>query len=154
LILRGFSKLGLILLFCSLLSCQLLAQDCDQIEGNLRMQTDLYDEAFAMLKNCENQKGATGETLANLAILYGVLGYGDLPDRKARAHRLYILFVAAAQKGNEDAIVTLANVYEYGEPLLSISPQPKKENCLLNIVENSRPPFDTDRVKACLEMVE
>lgn len=137
-----------VFLFCNV--CQALAYQCNQELGNENVSSGSYDSAFDQLKGCENVKSVTGLTLGQLAVLYSYFGYGNFTSEAKRAEKIYGLYVRSAMKGNEDSVQSLISIFESGEPLILLSPDRQKAECLSKLVPTTEG-YKADDVSHCLE---
>lgn len=125
------------------------AQVCDEPGGTLAIENGDNDEAFRLLKGCEGSTESAA-TLMQLAVLYGYLEYGEFDSISARVSKFHSLNVAAALKGNEDAILYLIDVFEEGVPLISLASNKVAGSCLQQLIDSAQ--YKSTDVALCLSV--
>ena len=131
------------------IGCAASKSSCNQKDGNKFVSAGNYDQGFKLLRSCESDKSVTGLTLGQLAVLYAEFGYGDFKSQAERAQKIYDLYVMSAIKGNEDAVMTLIDIFESGEPLISLKPKPLISSCLNGLVDAED--YRSSKIKSCIK---
>jgi hypothetical protein len=143
-----------VIAFTSLAStaCYSLNDECRQNVGNRLVSEAKYSEGFKLLKFCENDQSVTGLTLGQLAVLYGDFGFGEFKTKKERAQKIYDLYLMAAAKGNEDAVMTLISIFDSGEPLILLAPNPSVSECLSVLADAEN--YQAEKINGCIGEID
>ena len=98
------------------------------------LQSGDPQQAFELLKLCENDPDASPDALILLASFYEDDEFNGDDEKRARLTKAWELFERAALMGDEDAILTLATMYAVGSEGLGFGPELNVADCLLDVV--------------------
>lgn len=112
------------------------AQECDEELGKKLIQEQIYEGAFHALHQCEFSESASAQALFALAYLYLDEDIPGLGSTRERELKTWDLMEKAALTGDEDAVVSLAGMYNNGDPGLGFNPEPEVGTCLLGLTDS------------------
>ena len=138
---------SLVLLCASLhLGCAARANDCDVTLVRQALESGKTAAAMPLLDSCAIDK-LPSEALHAMITWYEAGSYDASDLRMSEA--MLTLLTREALNGNEDAIFSLAGIYEEGDSVLSIPADPATSSCLVEIAESADTPLRAD-VEQCL----
>ena len=136
------------------------AQACDDEAATAARKSGDLQLVFEILKPCESDPQASANVLFALAYFYYDDDFHSDHSEEARRQRLLLswdLSERAALTGDEDAIMNLASMFEYGDAELGFGPEMDIADCLYNATSKESPQISEGRydpavVDACLNL--
>lgn len=141
-------------LFITLLySMNVGAQVCNEDEGAELYGRGEFRQSFDQLAGCEDKPGVNAITLGILSELYGSPELAAFETPRDRYQKIYDLTVRSALLGQQEMVSALMEMFTYGEPLVSLPPQPEKASCLERFLDQPGE-LTPSNIEACLELAE
>ncbi len=126
-----------------------VAIGCDEKEGLAALYSKNEPLAFKLLKACEADLSASGETLHNLHSLIYSGEYEVYRSFDERIDHSQELACKAALKGYAVSVFLFSSYYEDGESFLGIYPNKKVSNCLHDLLKDEQKYANPSDVADC-----
>ena len=143
------------ILLTAFLTAHSYANECEMSgeEFDFAENTEVLD-AYDRLRSCEKDQAASSDVLFFIALM---IGYAELDgDYPGRDRHVYNLIYRAAELGNEDALLALADFHLDGSETLGIEENQAINDCIQELAGRA-PEEDTDfsePVMSCLSLSE
>ena len=121
---------------------------CNFDEGITLSNDGKYQEAYELLKPCEDTPDIPGDLYAWLAMYYGYFGYGEFDSKNMRMNKVFELYEKGALKNSKESLLAMVDFYSSGVSEIAIPKQPLVAACLRELADMEN--YTTNQVQACL----